>query len=714
METTKKIVYKLMVCAMLLIAIQSGFFGKTSEMMQVQASEIIPDTTIQYDFNNGTLQIHSQTDDEMPDYTYVEAAPWSKYKDSIEKVVIKSSITHIGEWAFAGCSRLKEVEIDDPSLTSIGANAFYKCEQLEKINLPDSVMEIGAYAFGQCENLSDCNIPQNVKVLEDFVFYQCEKLDNVKLPVQLVEICDGAFAYCGSLKNVNLQDTNVARIGENAFLKTGIVEVVMPESLHTLGARAFEDCSGLIYVSLPKELNEIEEKAFLDCRALKELQCLSWETKDSLHWAENAFEGCGVANIYVFKRKENGVYNWFLENEFNDRVLKDLHDMANNDTNYSVQLLNESYSYTGTEICPEIQLIYSGKALKNTTDYILQYSDNINIGTATLKIIGRGAYAGSITKNYTIDKGDLEEKGKISDIPNQVYTGNPIRPTVTVTYDGKVLVMNTDYTISYLNNTLAGNQAIVQVSGVGNYKGTIEKMFSISAANTGGSTQGGSTQNSSTQGESTQNSSTQGESTQNGSTQGESTQTGSTQNSSTQHESTKNNSETKNSSVENTTSIKKCKIKVGSQIYTGKEIVPNITVKLGTKTLQKDVDYIILSCKNNKKVGTKATITIKGINQYKDQKTVKFKIIPPKAILKQKGDKVVVNNYYKGANVIIEIEHNGKKINGSVTATKYRADGGYPLYKAKYLYKGQKIKIRAKMSSGKKLQGKWSNWIKIK
>ncbi len=60
-------------------------------------------------------------------------------------------------------------------------------------------------------------------------------------------------------------------------------------------------------------------------------------------------------------------------------------------------------SYTGKNITQSITVKYNGKTLKNGTDYTVSYSNNKNIGTATVKIAGKGSYTGTITKTFKIN-----------------------------------------------------------------------------------------------------------------------------------------------------------------------------------------------------------------------------------------------------------------------------------------------------------------------
>ena len=60
-------------------------------------------------------------------------------------------------------------------------------------------------------------------------------------------------------------------------------------------------------------------------------------------------------------------------------------------------------AFTGKNITQSITVKYNGKTLKNGTDYTVFYSNNKNIGTATVKITGKGSFTGTITKTFKIN-----------------------------------------------------------------------------------------------------------------------------------------------------------------------------------------------------------------------------------------------------------------------------------------------------------------------
>ena len=65
-------------------------------------------------------------------------------------------------------------------------------------------------------------------------------------------------------------------------------------------------------------------------------------------------------------------------------------------------------AFTGKNITQSVTVKYSGKTLKNGTDYTVSYSNNKNVGTATVKIAGKGSYTGTITKTFKINPAKQE------------------------------------------------------------------------------------------------------------------------------------------------------------------------------------------------------------------------------------------------------------------------------------------------------------------
>lgn len=62
------------------------------------------------------------------------------------------------------------------------------------------------------------------------------------------------------------------------------------------------------------------------------------------------------------------------------------------------------YIYTGKKIIPEISVTYNGKELTEGTDYSIKYANNINAGTGTVTVAGKGSLSGKVTLKFPIGK----------------------------------------------------------------------------------------------------------------------------------------------------------------------------------------------------------------------------------------------------------------------------------------------------------------------
>lgn len=147
-----------------------------------------------------------------------------------------------------------------------------------------------------------------------------------------------------------------------------------------------------------------------------------------------------------------------------------------------IQLSASSFTYDGTEKKPEITVKNGKKQLTANTDYTVSYKNNINAGTASVTITGKGSYSGSQTKNFTITPADLTKTTISLSASSFIYDGAEKKPAITIKAGKKQLTLNKDYTISYKNNTNVGT-AFVTVTGKGNYTGSISKSFTIAATN---------------------------------------------------------------------------------------------------------------------------------------------------------------------------------------------------------------------------------------
>ena len=155
----------------------------------------------------------------------------------LKKVIIPASYEKISDFAFAGCTKLETVEIEEGSrLSSIGKFAFGisakkdeagselvsgndPCAKLRSINLPDTVSEIGAFAFGYCSSLDLRGVPSSLEKISYGAF--CDtKISDVNLE-NVKEIQAFAFLGCSSLLTVRNTE-NIVSCGVDAFKNTAL------------------------------------------------------------------------------------------------------------------------------------------------------------------------------------------------------------------------------------------------------------------------------------------------------------------------------------------------------------------------------------------------------------------------------------------------------------------------------------------------------------
>lgn len=134
--------------------------------------------------------------------------------------------------------------------------------------------------------------------------------------------------------------------------------------------------------------------------------------------------------------------------------------------------------YTGTNLTPAPVVKDGSKILTQGRDYILSYENNLNTGTATITVTGKGTYEGVIQKtSFNIAPRSVEDVN-VKTIGKKTFTGKKIKPSPSVSYGVRKLKQGADYTVSYSKNKAVGT-AKLTIRGTGNYTGTKSVTFPI-------------------------------------------------------------------------------------------------------------------------------------------------------------------------------------------------------------------------------------------
>lgn len=137
----------------------------------------------------------------------------------------------------------------------------------------------------------------------------------------------------------------------------------------------------------------------------------------------------------------------------------------------------DTVEYTGKALKPQVKVCVNGRELP-AASFSVAYKNNTNAGTAVVTVTGKGGCQGKVQKSFTILPKDISEELSVV-VAKATYTGKDLTPSVTVKCDGRSLRKGTDYTVTYENNRMAGENAAVTITGKGNYTGIFGQTFTI-------------------------------------------------------------------------------------------------------------------------------------------------------------------------------------------------------------------------------------------
>jgi hypothetical protein len=159
-------------------------------------------------------------------------------------VTIPSSVTSIGDWAFANCG-LTSVTIGT-NVTSIGAGAFADTS-LTQVTIPNGVTNIGVSAFNGDYDLTNVTIGSSVISIGEAAF-TFTKLANIVIPNSVTSIGNNAFNPCTNLTSITIGNS-VTSIGSEAFnFCINLTSITIPNSVTSIGSGAFASCFNLTRV----------------------------------------------------------------------------------------------------------------------------------------------------------------------------------------------------------------------------------------------------------------------------------------------------------------------------------------------------------------------------------------------------------------------------------------------------------------------------------
>ena len=183
----------------------------------------------------------------------------TKVPSSLKNVTITAA-EFIDDLTFARCYNIIKITLPE-TVKSIGKQAFFYCESLAEINIPEGPTVIAEQAFAGCKKLVEITIPFGVERIEDTAFSFCNNLKKVTMADSVNYLSATAFYMCAKLEEVKLS-SSLTTIYPKTFQSTGLVSIVIPEGITSIGESAFEDCLSLVEISLAESVENIGESAF--------------------------------------------------------------------------------------------------------------------------------------------------------------------------------------------------------------------------------------------------------------------------------------------------------------------------------------------------------------------------------------------------------------------------------------------------------------------
>lgn len=415
-------------------------------------------------------------DKNNPDYSSENGILYNKDKsvlilctqsNPLKELHIPNTVNEICEDAFTGNKYLESVYIPN-SLKIMGDYAFQNCSSLNYLEFEDGFSIDRLYfTFEDCLNLKTAIFPSDSKVDLFYGTFRNTGLTHCELPDYVDKIVY-IFRNATNLKNVELPKY-LNYMGDNNFSCSGIESIVIPDNIKKIQQGNFHDCGSLKYIDL-NNVTSLSIMSFANCTSLEsiDLTNITYYVKNP---KTGSFAGCDNLNKFYFNKDTEGTN--ILEESYNGNEtletivvgnsIKQIQSRAFADcTNLTTALISDSVTqiadtafencnnlnivckagsyaqsyaqeksipyttfvvapipdqeYTGKEIEPALDVTAQSKELSLGNDYTAVYSDNINVGTAKVNVIGLGDYSifASLVK-FNIVGGENQDTG--ADIP---------------------------------------------------------------------------------------------------------------------------------------------------------------------------------------------------------------------------------------------------------------------------------------------------------
>lgn len=447
--------------------------------------------------------------------------------EETDLVFPENSLIGIGEASFSYNKNLKEVILPD-SLETLGGCSFYICDSISRVYVPGTIKGIGSFTFTHlssaivevgegCTSLSGYAlegsirkliIPSSITNIDKEAFGQYGVVDVVYTDSMYArDFFDAMGVICIS-NNVDISKTYVSGIASE-YMFCGKEIRPIPILNYTVEENSFqliadEDYSveyennvniGAATVKINgkgKFIGAISRKFIIwgsvsDGIVSMEYDSILFDEKEKKPEIMLKHNGITLDNgidydVTYTDNIEEGIASVKItgKGNYKGEVVKEFTIYKNVIADKDCALEYSEVLFDASAKKPNVTVKYDNNALVLGKDYKVDYANNTDVGEATVTITGMGSYKGTVTKSFSIYKYDLTKTNVSLSYEDVLYDGAEKVPEISVTYDGKNLVKDKDYSVEINGNTLPG-VATVKIIGIDQYSGMVEKSFTITA-----------------------------------------------------------------------------------------------------------------------------------------------------------------------------------------------------------------------------------------
>lgn len=182
------------------------------------------------------------------------------------------------------------------TVTGIGSRAFYKCSTVTSITIPPTINKIGLYAFQDANHIQKVNISNLTSwcMMDVDSYYSCPLVYGGTLYLHNIPVA--------SLESLDSSCTTIAKYA--FFGNTYLTNVILPKSVKSVQAGAFQDCSNMTYLEVGPNVISMGEGAFVSCTSLKTIKFSNSDQQLMLDRYEYGkiykyFKDCPLTTVYI-------------------------------------------------------------------------------------------------------------------------------------------------------------------------------------------------------------------------------------------------------------------------------------------------------------------------------------------------------------------------------------------------------------------------------